>query len=100
MPSLEVDVPYSIPQEEALTRIKNLLSDTAKENAAIIKNLKEEWDGNSGKFSFTAQGFDISGVLTAQPGNMHLDAKIPIALIMFKGAISKVITDKASQLLA
>jgi len=100
MASLEVDVPFSITQYEALTRIKNLLSDTAKENAAIIKNLHEEWDGNTGKFSFTAQGFDISGILAVQSGNVHLDAKIPMALIMFKGAIAKVITDKASQLLA
>jgi len=100
MASIEVDIPYSIPQEEALTRIKTLLSETKKEHAAIIKNLQETWDGNTGTFSFTAQGFDISGTLTVNPGSIHLDAQVPFALTMFKGAITKAITDKAGQLLA
>lgn len=100
MASLTYDIPYSIPQEEALTRIKNLLSDTRREHAAIIKDLKEEWNGNVGTFSFSAQGFDIAGTLTVNPGNIHLDAEIPFALTMFKGTITKAIGEQAGKLLA
>lgn len=100
MASLNLDVPYSIPQEEALTRIKTLLSETKKEHAAIIKNLQEDWNGNTGKFSFTAQGFDIEGTLTVNPGVVNLDAQIPFALTMFKGTITNMIKEKAGQLLA
>jgi hypothetical protein len=100
MASIEINIPYTIPQQEALTRIKNLLTETRNEHAGIIKNLQENWDGNTGTFSFTAQGFDISGTLTVNPGIFNVDAQVPLALTMFKGAITKAITDKASQLLA
>lgn len=100
MASLEIDVPFSIPQQEALTRIKTLLTQTKTEHGNMIKNLQEDWNGNTGTFSFTAQGFDISGVLTVNENNLHLDAKLPMALTMFKGTISKIITDKAGELLS
>ncbi len=100
MASLELDIPYSITQEEALSRIKNLLTETKKEHGDKIKDLQETWSGNTGTFSFTAMSYDISGTLTVQPGNIYLDAKIPFAVSLFKGVIVKAITDKATQLLA
>ena len=100
MASLELNVPYSIPQEEALSRIKNLLTETKKEHGDKIKNLQETWDGNTGNFSFTAMSYDISGTLTVDPSNIHLHADIPFAVSLFKGTIVKAITDKANQLLA
>lgn len=100
MASLELNIPYSISQEEALSRIKNLLTETKKEQGDKIKNLHEEWTGSTGTFSFTAMGYDIAGTLTVQPGNIYLDAQIPFAVSLFKGVIVKAITDKATQLLA
>lgn len=100
MASLELSVPYSISQEEALSRIKNLLTETKKEHGDKIKDLQETWEGNTGTFSFTAMGYDLAGTLTVAPGNIHLDAKIPFAVSLFKGTIVKAITEKANQLLA
>ncbi|HVX51694.1 MAG TPA: polyhydroxyalkanoic acid system family protein [Chitinophagaceae bacterium] len=97
---MEIDVPFSIPREEAVSRIKNLLTEVKNEHGAIIKNLTESWEGNTGSFSFTAQGFDISGTLTVNENSLHLDARLPMALTMFKGTISKMITDRAANLLA
>ncbi len=100
MASLEFSVPYSIPQEEALSRIKNLLTETKKEHGDKIKNLNETWEGNTGTFSFIAMGYDLAGTLAVEPGNVHLNAQIPFAVSLFKGAIIKAITEKANQLLS
>ena len=100
MASLEVNVPFSIPQDEALARIKNLLSETKKEHGDKIKNLVETWNGNTGTFSFTAMGYNLAGTLTVAQSNMNLDAEIPFTVSLFKGAIVKAITDKANELLA
>lgn len=100
MASLNMSIPFSIPQEEALKRIKNLLTETKKEHGDKIDNLKEQWNGNVGTFSFTAKGYDISGTLTVQRSTIELDGKIPFAVSLFKGAITKAINEKATELLA
>ena len=100
MPSLTMTIPFSISQEEALKRIKNLLTETKKEQGDKIQNLKEQWNGNVGTFSFTAMGYDISGTMTVGDSAIELNGKIPFAVSLFKGAITKAINEKAGELLA
>lgn len=100
MASLEMTIPHSLQQEEALERIKNLLTETKKDHGDKIENLKEHWNGNVGTFGFTAKGFDISGSLTVHPSNIELKGKIPFAVSLFKGTITSAIKKKASELLA
>jgi len=100
MPSLEMTIPHSLPQEEALQRIKNLLSETTREHAGQIQNLVETWNGNEGNFSFKAMGYDISGMLTVSPSSVELNGKIPFAVSLFKGQITRMINEKAGQLLS
>jgi hypothetical protein len=100
MASLNMSIPFSISHEEALKRIKNLLTETKKEHGDKIDNLKEHWDGNVGTFSFTAKGYDISGTLTVEDSTVELNGKIPFAVSLFKGAITRAINEKAGELLA
>ena len=100
MPSLNMTIPFSISHEEALKRIKTLLSETKKEHGDTIENLKEQWNGNVGTFSFTAKGYDISGTVTVGSSTIELDGKIPFAVSLFKGAITNAINQKAGELLA
>jgi len=60
-----------------------------------IDNLEEQWDGNVGTFSFTAKGYDISGTLTVEDSTIELNGKIPFAVSLFKGAITRAIDEKA-----
>ena len=99
MSNLEFSIPHQLPQEEALNRIKNLLSQTAKEHSDKIKNLQENWNGNTGHFSFSAMGYDIAGELTVNPSDVHINAKVPFTVSLFKGTITKMIEERASQLL-
>jgi len=100
MASLELNIPHSLSQEEALKRIKNLLSETKREHGDQVADLKEDWHDNTGDFSFTARGFDIAGQLTVTPSAIELRGKIPFAVSLFKGKITKMINEKAAELLA
>ena len=100
MANLEVSVPHNLSEEEALSRIKNMFTQVKREHGDKISNLKEEWNGNVGNFSFTAQGFDIAGTLTVNPSNVELQGKIPFALSLFKGAITKTIEQQATKVLS
>ena len=99
MSNIEFTVPHQLSQEEATSRIRNLLSQTANEHKDKIKNLQENWNNNVGQFSFSAMGYDISGTLTVNPSDVHIDAKVPFTVSLFKGTITKMIEERASQLL-
>src|SRR5207244_2877738 len=100
MASLEMNIQHRLSQDEALKRIKNLLTETKRDHGDKIANLKEEWKENVGTFSFTAKGFDVSGTLTVNRSNIELKSKIPFAVSLFKGTITSAINEKASELLA
>ena len=99
MPTLEMIIDHNLPREEALKRIKNLLSETKRDHGDKIQNLAETWTGNEGTFSFKAQGYDISGTLTVNASSIELKGKIPFAVSLFKGKITKAIDEKAKELL-
>ena len=100
MANLEVTIPHNLSEEEALRRLKNQFTEMKKEHGDKISNLKEEWNGNIGNFSFTAQGFDIEGTITVNPSTVELEGKIPFALSLFKGAITKTIQQQATKVLS
>ena len=99
MASLSVDVPHQLPKEEALSRIKKLLGNLKEEQKQFISNVQENWTGDRGKFSFTAKGFDCSGVIQVNDNNVSIDSQVPFAVSLFKGRITSLIKDKARQLL-
>ncbi|MBN8788550.1 MAG: polyhydroxyalkanoic acid system family protein, partial [Terrimonas sp.] len=62
MASLNINIPHSLPKEEALSRIKGLLQQVKGEQANVVSNVQENWEGDKGTFSFSAMGFDLSGL--------------------------------------
>lgn len=99
MANLNMTVPHNLPEEEALKRIKNLFTKLREEQKGTIDNVEENWQGNSGTFSFTAKGFDLSGSIQVNETGVDIDADLPFAVSLFKGTIKQVINEKASELL-
>ena len=99
MPELNMSVPHRLPQEEALRRIQGLLGEVKTQFADKISNLREEWNGSSGSFSFSAMGFSVSGTLTVSPSEVELSGDLPLAAAFFKGKIEVMIRERAEALL-
>ena len=100
MPSLDLSIPHQLSQEEALSRIKRLWSDTKRDHSGMISDLKENWEGNKGTFSFSAKGYDISGNLEVQPSSIEIRSQVPFAVSLFKGMIANMVQQKAKELLS
>ena len=100
MASLKMNIPHQLEQQEALQRVKGLLGKLRQDQKDEISNLHEDWQGDTGKFKFTARGFDISGVINVQPGQVNIDANLPFAVALFKGKIKQVIDTNARALLS
>jgi hypothetical protein len=99
MSRLAINVPHQLPKEEALTRIKNLLVNVKEEQKHLIDEVKEEWNGDEGAFTFSAKGFELAGKIRVNEGSVDIDGELPFMLSLFKDKISSVIQEKAAKLL-
>jgi hypothetical protein len=99
MPKLNMAVSHNLTQDEAVRRVRNLLNDVKTHFADKISDLHEEWDGNMGKFHFSAMGFPVSGTLTVKTSQVEISGNLPFAAILFKRKIESTIKDRAEKLL-
>ena len=99
MSKLALNIPHAQTQEEALSRIKQLLSRLQEEQKGTVTNVQENWDGPNGSFSFSAKGFNIAGNIQVTENEVYLESDLPFAVSLFKGQIASMITEKATALL-
>lgn len=100
MSKLSLNIPHAQTQEEALNRIKQLLSRLQEEQKGAVSKVQEIWDGPNGSFSFSAKGFHIAGTIQVKENEVQLDSDLPFAVSFFKGQIASMITQRANDLLA
>ena len=100
MPKLNMSVSHGLTQDEAVKRVKNLLNEMKTQFADQIGDLHEEWDGNTGRFRFSAMGFPVSGTLSVKASQVDISGNLPFAAMFFKGKIESAIKARAETLLA
>jgi hypothetical protein len=99
MAKISITVNHKLPKAEALKRIKKLLAQVKKEYGDKISNLKEEWQGSEGTFSFKVLNHAISGSLKVSEKKAELEGDIPWSLGLFKRKIEGTIKERAEELL-
>jgi hypothetical protein len=99
MPSMKMSIQHNLPREKAIERLKNMTEQIKKQYGNMVQNLSESWSNDTGSFSFTVMGFDVSGNVKVEDREVKLDGQIPIAALAFKGRIESVIRDKMTELL-
>ena len=100
MSKLNITVPHKLSQDEALRRTKTLLGEVKTQFTNKIKDLSEQWNGNTGTFSFSVMGFSVSGTLVVKGSEVELSSNLPFAATFFKGKIESTIRERARSLLA
>lgn len=100
MPKSTISINHSLGQQEALSRIKGMLSQVKENYGSQVSDLRGNWTDNGGDFSFKAMGFKVSGDLTVTDSNVVIDAEYPWAAKPFQGTIETTIRERAERLLA
>lgn len=96
---MTVKEPHNLTQAEAQQRIQQLLASLQVKFAGQISNVKENWTGNKGEFSFKMMSFSITGELIVSDTEVVLESALPLTARPFKGMVEKTIRDQARQLL-
>jgi len=100
MPTFKIAVPHALHPDEAVRRIKNLVTNIKVQFADKVTDVTEEWTGANGEFGFKVMGFEISGTVQVDVREVQIQSSLPFAATPFKGRIEAVILEKARQLLA
>ena len=100
MPNIEMSIPHSLAQDEALDRIRKLIGNVQDRFSGQLKDVQQEWNGNEGMFSFSVMNMPVSGKLTVNNSDVALDGKLPLAASLFQGKIKEVIMEEAKKVLS
>jgi len=100
MPSLKLAFPHQLGQEEAVARLKNLLTKVKDKYQDQVSNLSESWNENTLTFSFTTYGFKVAGDVIVEPTEVRLDGQIPFAAMVFIGKIESALREQLARHLA
>src|ERR1700743_1386009 len=92
-------IPHKFTKTEAVSRIKNMLAEAKPQLAGKATIDKEEWNGNTLAFAFTAEGQKIAGQCEVQDNQFVVDAKLPFMLRLFEGRIQKAIEEQTREML-
>lgn len=96
---MQVKIPHKFTKDEAVRRVKAALTEARTKIGDQATIDKEEWEGDTLNFGFTAQGQSISGTFEVRDNEFELNAKLPLMLRMFEGKIKSAIEAQAGQLL-
>jgi hypothetical protein len=99
MPKVNVSVPYQIPQDEALNRVKAFVAGAKAKYSDKVRDLQENWNGNVGTFSGSGSGFAVSGTIAVNPAVIAVELAVPFAAIFLKRRIESGISDELTRLL-
>jgi hypothetical protein len=100
MSKLEMNIPHQLDQQEAISRVQNLMKRVESQFGAQVKDVEQEWNGNQGRFSFKVMNMPVSGTLTVNQTDVALDSQLPMAAAMFSGKIKSVIMEEAKKVLS
>jgi hypothetical protein len=100
MPRLTMETPHALGQDEALRRLREKFDSVRAQHGDQVKNLNEEWTDHTLNFSFNAMGMGVSGAVKVEDSAVKLDAELPFAAMLFKGAIENRIRAELGDLLA
>ena len=99
MPSLNLEFPHALDQEEATRRLKDRFGQIKEKYVGQITDLEERWDGDTLDFSFKTFGVQIKGTATSGTSEVKVETRLPLAAMMFKGTIEKQLGDELRSLL-
>lgn len=100
MPGSTVKVQHQLGKDEALRRIKGMLSGAQHADGSRISDLEETWTEDGGAYSFKVGGFKVSGTVEVTDTEVEIDLDYPMAARPFRSTIESTLRDRTQTLLA
>ncbi len=99
MPKLSLSLTHSLSPDEATARIRGLVDEMRAAHPDYARDIRDSWDGPSGRFEGSVMGFKVSGELTVAAGSVEITASYPFMASPFKGKIESMIRETGEKIL-
>ncbi|HWA99832.1 MAG TPA: polyhydroxyalkanoic acid system family protein [Pirellulales bacterium] len=99
MPKINFSVPHSMTAADASAKLHEFMPRIRSQYQDQIKDVTENWNGNTLEFSFKTLGFTFKGTLASQDNNTDVVLEIPLAAMMVKGRIEQEVKGGLQKLL-
>lgn len=99
MPKFHLEVPHTLPSEEAQSRLQRLIEMELDQHKEKLSDLSHSWIGNTLQFAFKTFGFKVAGAVESLDQKVVVNGDIPIAAMMFKGKIESALRERLQRLL-
>ena len=99
MPALSLAVPHTLNRDEVVKRLKsesNLLQSSFSDQ---VQDFEETWNDHTLTFRFKTFGMSIDGEVSVEPAEVRTTANVPLAAMMFKGAIEAKVRSRLEEIL-
>ena len=100
MPKFNVNVPHSLSQEEARSRLERFAEMLEKKFQNQVSELHQAWEDDTLNFRFKTYGIPLSGGITVGAGELSCAGELPFSAMMFRGKIESAIREELERLLA
>jgi putative polyhydroxyalkanoate system protein len=96
MPKFSVEVPHSLPQTEARSRLERLQQKFQNQ----VSELHQSWEEDTLRFRFKTYGIPLDGGITVGETALNVDGNLPFSAMMFRGKIESTIREELERLVA
>ena len=96
---MQVSVAHRLRTGEAKERLEAGLVSMLERFGDSVSNVSREWDGDTARFSFRAQGFKIKGRMELSDDRVTVDLRLPFAARLFQGRIRAEVEGELDRML-
>jgi len=100
MPKLSLVTAHQLGQDEAARRLRGESEAALAAFGDKVSDLEQTWVDHTLNFRFKTFGMAVQGNVVVEPTAVKTTADLPLAAMMFKGAIEQRIQERLGKLLA
>jgi hypothetical protein len=100
MPKFNVNVPHSLSQDEARSRLERFAEMLEKKFQNQVSELHQSWENDTLNFRFKTYGIPLSGGITVGTNELSCAGELPFSAMMFRGKIESAIREELEKLVA
>ena len=98
MPKFKLEIPHTLPPEEAKDRLQRFTESLHGKLGDQAKDITQSWSDNTLSFGFKTFGMRIDGTIEVEPEKLVVNCDLPISAMMFKGKIESEMRQQLDRL--
>ncbi len=97
MPGFSTEVPHSLGQAEATSRLKGFVERAGERFGDQVSAMDGSWTDSVLSFSLTVMGMTIKGTLAVDDSSARVNGQLPLMAMPFRGKIENSIAAEIKQ---